>query len=90
MGKRLPNKVLNLENKDKKTTPKPREPYVYTYCHIYKECGDVIKEIKSHRVLSETEGTGSCLHCQKEVRTSIQLSQIVVPKPRYSNSNSNN
>ena len=90
MGKRQPKKVLNLGNKNKKTTPKPRELYVYTYCHICEECGNAIKEIKSHKVLSETEGTNFCLHCQKEVRSTIQLTQIVVPKPRYSSSNSNN
>ena len=87
MGKRQPKKVLNLGNKNKKTTPKPRELYVYTYCHICKECGNVIKEIKSHRVLSETEGTGYCHKCQKEVRTSIRFTRIVVPQPSYSSNN---
>ena len=39
MGPKQPKKVLNLGNKNKKQTPKPKELYVYTYCHICKECG---------------------------------------------------
>lgn len=72
MGKRQPKKVLNLGNKKKKTTPTPKEPYVYTYIHSCMECGKVIKEIKSHRYLFETEGIGFCSNCQKEVRTKIK------------------
>jgi|GEM_PF-4767154 len=88
MGPKQPKKVLNLGNKNKKQAPKPKELYVYTYCHLCKECGKVIKEIKSHKVISEREGIGVCPQCQKEVRTAIQLTQMAVPQLRYSSCNS--
>ena len=90
MVKRQEKKVLNLGNKKRRATTKPKDPYIYTYCHTCLECKKVIKEITSFKVLTETEGTGFCPQCHKEVRTTIQLTQIVVPKPRYSSSNSNN
>lgn len=87
MGKKRPIKVLNLPNKSKENTPKPKELPTFTYWHSCAICGRLVDETISHRFLSETRGIGFCKQCDMEVETIILLHNATSPNTIYSKEN---